>query len=504
MKKELNRLELMEAAVASGLAKFSKTGALVVETGKFTGRAVNERYVSRDPKIEKEIDWGKNNQPVEKSFSDEFFNKMETLLGSTKTYSGNSFIATFPIEVTTTSPWHLLFAKNMFRDATIASLTNTVKSDTKIRIFHAPYHKLSDLGFNRGTETMILMDPVNARVGIIGTQYAGEMKKSAFSMCNYILPSFGILPMHASANCAQDGSNSSILFGLSGTGKTSLSADPIRSIIGDDEIIWTDTGLSNLEGGCYAKLIDLAEDKEPEIYQATNRFGAIQENVVMNENREVNFFDKSKTENTRGSYPVGFLNKVFNQEREAAHPKSVVFLTADAFGALPAVARLDAAQAQFHFLSGYTAKVAGTELGVKEPQAAFSACFGAPFMPRPATVYAKMLAEKVKRHQSSVWLLNTGWFGGAYGVGERFPISVSRALLKSIQDGTLNNMPMRKHPIFGFEVPESAPGVDAKFLKIPEGEAVISLAERFVENFKKFSNNVDKDVLERGGPSAQA
>jgi phosphoenolpyruvate carboxykinase (ATP) len=502
MNRELNRLELIEAALSLGLGKFSNSGALVVETGKHTGRAVNERFVARDADVEAEVDWGTTNKPIERAFADEFFQKMETLLGKNKTYKGHSFIATFPIEVTTTSPWHLLFAKNMFRDNPIHSLKETVKSNRHIQILHAPYHKLSDLGLRRDSETMILMDFANARVGIIGTQYAGEMKKSAFGMCNYMLPEFGIFPMHASANCTQDGKNSSVLFGLSGTGKTSLSADPERALIGDDEIIWTESGLSNLEGGCYAKLIDLAMEKEPEIFKAVNRFGAIQENVVMNEIRDVDFYDKTKTENTRGSYPISFLSRVFDQTREAEHPKSVVFLTADAFGALPAVARLTPDQAQFHFLSGYTAKVAGTELGVKEPTAAFSACFGAPFMPRCPTVYAKMLAEKIKRHGSSVWLLNTGWFGGAYGVGSRFPIAVSRTLLTAIQNGSLNRAPMRKHPVFGFEVPESVPGVDPIYLGIPSGINVESLGGRFVDNFKKFAHKVDSSVLARGGLNA--
>ncbi len=498
--REPNRLALMEESLKMGLARLSEHGSLVVETGKFTGRATNERFVSRHPQIERDIDWGSTNKPIEKEFTDQFFERMAELLKRNKTFEGHSFIATFPIHVTTTSPWHLLFAKNMFRDRPIHSLLETVKSEKQIQIFHAPYHKLSDLGLKHNSETMILMDFANARVGIIGTQYAGEMKKSAFSMCNFLLPEFGIFPMHASANCNQDGSNSSILFGLSGTGKTSLSADPARALIGDDEIIWTNSGLSNLEGGCYAKLIDLAIEKEPEIFKAVNGFGAILENVCMNEMREVDFCDRSKTENTRGSYPVSFLSRVFDQSREAEHPKSVVFLTADAFGALPAAAKLTADQAQFHFLSGYTAKVAGTELGVKEPQTAFSACFGAPFMPRSPTVYAKMLAEKISRHGSSVWLLNTGWFGGPYGVGSRFPIAVSRALLTAIQTGELDRVPMKKHPVFGFQVPTSAPGVDPIYLEIPSGDKVRDLGARFMDNFQKFAKDVDPRITERGGP----
>ncbi len=500
----MNNLELIEETLNLKMGRLSDQGALVVETGKFTGRAVNERYVARYPQLEGEIDWGKANQPIEAAFADEFFTRLEKKLNAGKTYTSDNFIATFPIHVISTSPWHILFARNMFRSTPIEKLRGVVKSDVKIQIFHDPYGKVSDLGLKHSSETIIVFDPLHARVGIVGTSYAGEMKKSAFSMCNYLLPKFGIFPMHSSANTMPNGDNSCVLFGLSGTGKTSLSADATRSIIGDDEIIWTDSGLSNLEGGCYAKLIDLTLEKEPEIYKAVSRFGAIQENVVMDEARTVDFADRTKAENTRGSYPVTFLENVFDQNREASHPKNIIFLTCDAFGALPAVAKLDAAQAQFHFISGYTAKVAGTELGVKEPSATFSACFGAPFMPRPATVYAKMLAEKMEKHGSHVWILNTGWFGGAYGVGKRFPISVSKLLLHKIQSGELAYAPMKKHPIFGFQVPTSCEGVDSKFLAIPEGPQVHDLAEKFIKNFERFSKNVDGKVLSQGGPAAHA
>ena len=371
-----------------------------------------------------------------------------------------------------------------------------------IQIYHDPYGKVSNLnlGMDHPHEKAIILDPVGMKVGIIGTAYAGEIKKSAFTLCNFALPQYGILPMHSSANCMEDGSESSLLFGLSGTGKTTLSTDPKRFLIGDDEIVWSAQGLSNLEGGCYAKLIDLDASKEPDIFRAANRFGSVLENVYFDEKtRKIDFCDGRLTENTRASYSMAALDKVFNQNVEAQPPRSIVFLTADAFGALPAVARLDEWQAQYHFISGYTAKVAGTEIGVTEPKATFSACFGAPFMPRAASVYGALLANLVKKYEVSVWLLNTGWTGG-YGQGDRFPIPVSRYLLTGIQSGELEKVQRVKHPIFGFEVPTEAPGVESQYLAIPKGPQVVELAHKFIENAKAKSTSISKDIIDRGGP----
>ncbi len=307
--------------------------------------------------------------------------------------------------------------------------------------------------------------------------------------------------MHASANCRADGSHASVLFGLSGTGKTTLSADPERALVGDDEIVWTDDGLWNLEGGCYAKLIDLDADKEPEIFRAISKPGAILENVSMDEAGRINFADRAKTENTRGSYPLSSLKSIYRQDRGAQAPRTIVFLTADAFGALPAVARLDSHQAQYHFISGYTAKVAGTEMGVKEPKAAFSTCFGAPFMPRPSAVYAKLLAERARASGASVWLLNTGWTGGGYGKGPRFPIPVTRALLRAIQSGELEGGSFVKHPVFGFEVPTRVPGVEASYLALPEGDGAAKLARLFAENIAKNHPELSgHEIVAKGGP----
>jgi phosphoenolpyruvate carboxykinase (ATP) len=503
----MHNIRFIEAAVRMGLGKFSKDGALVVETGKFTGRATQEKYVVRRPEVEKEISWGKVNQPVDPTFAENFFTKIEAKLRDGNAFSTRAFVAAFPIEVYSLSPWHIFFANNMFRASPIEAIRKRLKPDTLIRVFHDPYGKMSEYNIPNSVvkgDTAIILDPVRLTVGIVGTAYAGEIKKAAFSLCNFLLPSYGIFPMHSGANCSADGSESTILFGLSGTGKTSLSASPTRHLIGDDEIIWTDTGLSNLEGGCYAKLIDLAADKEPEIFKAVNRFGAIQENVVMDEEtRTVRFEDRTKAENTRGSYPLHALDRVFDQSREASAPKNIVFLTADAFGALPAVAKLDSWQAQYHFISGYTARVAGTELGVKEPQATFSACFGAPFMPRPATVYAKLLETMSAKQNVNIWLLNTGWFGGPYGVGQRFPIQVSRTILERIQDGTLAKSNMIQHPQFGFMVPTECAGVEAKYLAIPSGEAVISVAKKFQENIKSAHPGIDPEIVSRGGPRCE-
>lgn len=498
----MDKFELIQEAVRREMGTLTPDGAFVVETGAFTGRAADKRFLVEHPELKDTIDWGSTNKAISPVLATEIFAKLEQKLGQTKTFSMNGFVSAFPLTVVSTSPWHIAFAHNMFRSKPVEHFTQTVKAPGKMQIFHDPYGKVSDLGVTWPDQTIIVVDPLYKKVAIIGTAYAGEIKKSAFTLCNYMFPEFGFFPMHSSANCRKDGSQSSILFGLSGTGKTTLSADPARSLIGDDEIVWSPTGISNLEAGCYAKLIKLSKENEPEIYRACFKRGTILENIGYDRKTEtIDFNDDRKTENTRGSYSIDALGEnVFDQNREAGQPKTIIFLTADAFGAMPAVARLDSFQAQYHFISGYTAKLAGTEIGVKEPTAAFSNCFGAPFMPRPAAVYAKMLAEFSERAGASVWLLNTGWTGGPYGVGKRFPIPVTRALLNAIQDGSLNQVRMQKHPVFGFEVPTSCPGVDAKFLELPRGEQVSELAKKFTKNMEKFAKHLDKNVIVLGGP----
>lgn len=493
---------LIEQTIRDGKGYLSSDGALIVETGKHTGRAVKDRFIAKRPEVERTIAWNSINQGIDPQFSKDFFSRLKERLKSKKTYEVTAYVGSFPIHVTTTSPWHAAFALNMFREMPAESLAAKTKGGKEaISVFHDPSASPQDLGLTHSSGTLLILDPVDLSAGIVGTGYAGEIKKSAFTLCNYKLPEYGFFPMHASANCLQDGSSSCVLFGLSGTGKTTLSASPDRYLIGDDEIIWSSTGLSNLEGGCYAKLIDLTLDREPEIYRAVNQYGAILENIDFNsETRAIDFSSRLKTENTRGSYPLTALAKVFDQKREAESPKTIVFLMADAFGAMPAVARLDPWQAQYYFVSGYTAKVAGTELGVKEPQAAFSTCFGAPFMPRRSAEYAELLASHVEKSGATVWLLNTGWTEGGYAHGRRYPLSVSRRLLQAIQSGELATKKVSKHSVFGFEVPQECPGVESQYLRVPGGDSVTSLSDKFKANGEQFRTSLDARVLDLGGP----
>lgn len=500
----MSKISLIEEAIRLGKATLSYTGALIVDTGKFTGRAADRRFIARYPELENKINW-KGNKAIDVELKAQLLAGIRNKFKEVQTYQYKGFVGGFPIEVTSTSPWHILFAQNMFRDQAIEAFKEKCAAWGTIKIYHDPYGTTAEHGLDVGNDTAIILDPVDLTICITGTIYAGEIKKSAFSLCNYLFPEMGIFPMHASANCREGGKQSSVLFGLSGTGKTTLSAASERMLIGDDEIIWSDTGLSNLEGGCYAKLINLSERAEPQIFRATNKFGAILENVVADEvTRKVDFNDDSKTENTRGSYDIKALENCFNQNVEAQAPETVIFLTADAFGALPAVAKLDSYQAQYHFISGYTAKVAGTELGVTEPEATFSACFGAPFMPRHPSEYAKLLADKIAKHKTSVWILNTGWTKG-YGKGPRFPIQVSRELLRAIQTGKLDKEDMVKHPVFGFMVPTACPGVDDSYLQIPKGPEVRLLAEKFISNMDRIGAGVvSPEVILKGGPILSA
>ncbi len=500
----LSQTQLIEESLKNNLASLSRDGALIVNTGAHTGRAAKNRFVSKNPISQQTIAWGSANVAIEQNAFDTIFAKTKAKLEASpkSTYQYHGFVGAFPITVRSLSPWHIAFAENMFRTQIIPEFKNLAGNNpTPIEIIHDPYGKVSETGIKLESETLIALDVTTKKVVIIGTAYAGEIKKSAFSLCNYLLPELGIMPMHSSANCLEDGSNSSVLFGLSGTGKTTLSATADRWLIGDDEIVWSPQGLSNLEGGCYAKLIDLDPSKEPEIYSATNKFGSILENVGFDpETRVVNFSDRTRAENTRGSYPLTSLKKVFNQNKQAEAPRTIVFLTADAFGAMPAVARLNPWQAQYYFVSGYTAKVAGTEIGVKEPQAAFSTCFGAPFMPRSSQTYASLLANFIEKNNTSVWILNTGWMAGGYGKGERFPISVSRGILTAIQNGELAKQKVIKHPKFGFEVPTNCPGLDAKFLDVSDTTASEGLVQKFKKNFETFALQMDNRVRDLGGP----
>lgn len=504
-KGETMRAKFMEEAICQRQANLLASGALAVETGAHTGRSANSRFIVKDEITDNTVDWGDVNRPWEQDQSHIFFRDIQKRLAEERVFTVQGFIGPFPVEVLTTSSWHAAFADNMFREHFIESLAlqanRQIGTFGTIRIWHDPYTKASRYGINASGDAFILLDPSNFSIGIVGTAYAGEIKKSAFGMANYLLPASGILSMHSSANCREDGTGASVIFGLSGTGKTTLSAQPGRYLIGDDEIAWSDHGISNLEGGCYAKLVNLSAEKEPDIWRAVNQFGAILENVIFDdETRQPNFDDIRRTENTRGSYKLGALDRVFDQKREADHPETIIFLTADAFGALPAVAHLDEWQMRYHFMSGFTAKVAGTEIGIQEPKAAFSACFGAPFMPRSPSVYANLLAERVKAADASVWLLNTGWIGG-YQNGKRFPLEVTRHILNQIQSGELLHAPMERHPIFGFNVPKSIKGIEPEMLRSPEGPQVEDLARRFLANQEKFRDEDALEICRRGGPS---
>ena len=495
--------DLIRRSVDQKMGELSRDGALLVKTGKHTGRAAQSRYMIDRPEIHDNIGWGKVNKALTVEQGQAVCSWMEKELSQIQVFEYQGYVAGVPVQVRSTSPWHIAFCHNMFRDEPVAAVKQVLQNggDRKIQIYHHPFGQLPSMSSDHPVQdgTAIVVDAARLTVHIVGTAYAGEIKKSAFSLCNYLLPELDFFPMHASANCLQDGSQSCVLFGLSGTGKTTLSASPDRWLIGDDEIVWTPDGIANLEGGCYAKLIHLSKEKEPEIYDAVHRFGSIMENVVVDsQTGQIDLDDDSITENTRGSYCISSLKQTFQQNKLASSPKSIVFLTADAFGALPAVARLNPRQAQYHFISGYTAKVAGTEMGITEPKAAFSPCFGAPFMPRPVQVYADLLKKYAESTGASVWLLNTGWLPGGYGKAERFPIPVSRALLSAIQNGELDQAPMKKHPIFGFEVPESVEGVEAHYLTSPEGPVVEDLARKFMDNFKTLG--ADAALAEEGGP----
>lgn len=499
----------VEESIRQGIAEFSNTGALVVKTGKHTGRAAQDKFVVRDSTTESTVHWGKVNVAIEAPVFAAMKKKLEAHLSKAKTYVidasvGASREYAIPVKVTTTVAWQGLFSLNMFRPASDAAQSG----QAPITILHAPdFEALPDTDKTR-SNTFIMVDFASRTVLIGGTFYAGEVKKSAFTMANYYYPEKGVLPMHCSANVGKTG-DTSLFFGLSGTGKTTLSADPHRLLIGDDEHGWDNDGVFNLEGGCYAKLIRLSPEQEPEIFAASNMFGAIQENVVMDPaTRVVDFDSDAITENTRSSYPLSHLART-QPGGKAGHPNHIIFLTADAFGVMPPVARLTPAQASYHFISGYTAKVAGTEMGVKEPTAAFSTCFGAPFMPLHPTVYAKLLAEKIRKHHCSVWLVNTGWMGGAYGVGKRISLKATRAILDAVQSGALDKVEFRKDPYFGFEVPVTCPEVSselldpAKLWKNPADHATQAkaLVAKFRESFKQYDGKVSAEIAS-GGPVA--
>ncbi|HEU4960920.1 MAG TPA: phosphoenolpyruvate carboxykinase [Sphingomonas sp.] len=504
---------LVEAALMRGEGRLAADGPLVVETGPHTGRSAKDKFTVRDTETDQTIWWGKSNAPMTpEHFAALKADFLTALAGKDELFVQDLYGGSEPehrvrVRVVNELAWHSLFIRTMM-----------VRPETSELAGFAPDYTIIDLPSFRadparhGTrgETVIAVSFTDKLILIGGTRYAGEMKKSVFGVLNYLLPPKGVMPMHCSANIGPKG-DTAVFFGLSGTGKTTLSADPARTLIGDDEHGWSDTAVFNFEGGCYAKMIRLSEEAEPEIYATTKRFGTVLENVVIDgETRALDLDDNSLAENSRGAYPIGFIPNT-SPTNMGPVPHNVVMLTADAFGVLPPIAKLSPEQAMYHFLSGYTAKVAGTEIGVTEPEATFSTCFGAPFMPRHPSVYGNLLKERIAKGGVDCWLVNTGWTGGRYGVGRRMPIKATRALLNAALDGSLNAAEFRTDPNFGFKVPVAVPGVDPAILdprqtwadKAAYDATAARLVDLFVENFAQFADHVDEGVRQ-ASPSAAA
>ncbi len=496
--------QLVEHAIQRREGHLASGGSLVVRTGQFTGRSPKDKFIVRDETTDSHVQWGAVNQPMSEAHFDRIYSKMMAFWQGHDVYVQDSFVGadsvyTLPVRVISQLAWHTLFARQLFIRPTPEQ---TEDHKPEFTILFAPDFQTNPAEDGTNSETCIVISFKRRAVLICGTSYAGEMKKSAFTILNYLLPDRGVFPMHCSANVSNSG-DVALFFGLSGTGKTTLSADPNRRLIGDDEHGWSDTGVFNFEGGCYAKCIRLSRENEPQIWNAI-RFGTVLENVAMDSaTRLLDFNSDEVTENTRAAYPLDFIEGAVIPS-VGGHPSNVIFLTADAFGVLPPVSRLTPEQAMYHFLSGYTAKVAGTERGLgKEPQATFSAGFGAPFLPRPAGAYASLLGEKLRRHQAACWLVNTGWAGGPFGVGQRMKLPYTRAMLNAALSGELKDVPMTPHPVFKILVPQSCPGVpcgslDARGMwadKSAYDKAARDLAIRFNKNFEKFSE-VGREIAE--------
>jgi phosphoenolpyruvate carboxykinase (ATP) len=500
----LGTAPLVEAALANGEGKLAKDGPLVVKTGKHTGRSAADKFIVRDAETESTVWWGKTNVAMTPEHFAALKADFFAALGQKdKLYVADLFGGSQPehrvrVRVINELAWHNLFIRTLLVRPNAAELADFAPEYT---IIDLPTFQADPARHGTRSETVIAVNFTEKLILIGGTRYAGEMKKSVFGILNYLLPTHGVMPMHCSANIGANG-DTAVFFGLSGTGKTTLSADASRTLIGDDEHGWSDTAVFNFEGGCYAKMINLSAEAEPEIFATTKRFGTVLENVVLDEEtREIDLDDNSLAENSRGSYPIDFIPNA-SEKNLGPVPKNIIFLTADAYGVLPPIARLTPDQAMYHFLSGYTARVAGTEIGVTEPSATFSTCFGAPFMPRHPSVYGNLLKERIHKGGVTCWLVNTGWTGGKYGVGKRMPIKVTRALLNAALDGSLNNVEFRTDPNFGFQVPVAVPGVDATILdpratwgdKAAYDETAANLVKQFVDNFAQFVDHVDESV----------
>ena len=508
----LNTAPLIEHAVRRGEGRLAKDGPLVVATGKHTGRSANDKFIVRDAETENTVWWGKTNkamtpdhfQALKADFLDAL--KAKPTLFVQDLYGGSQPEHRVRVRVINELAWHNAFIRTMLVRPEAHELAGFEPDYT---IIDLPSFQADPERHGTRSETVIAVNFSERLILIGGTAYAGEMKKSVFGLLNYLLPQEGIMPMHCSANIGPNG-DTAIFFGLSGTGKTTLSADASRTLIGDDEHGWSDTAVFNFEGGCYAKMIRLSAEAEPEIYATTKRFGTVLENVVMDPvTRELDLDDATLAENSRGAYPIDFIPNA-SAENMGPVPKNVIMLTADAYGVLPPIAKLTPDQAMYHFLSGYTARVAGTEIGVTEPDATFSTCFGAPFMPRHPSVYGNLLKERIAKGGVDCWLVNTGWTGGKYGTGKRMPIKATRALLNAALDGSLNDVEFRVDPNFGFRVPVSVPGVDPAILdprstwadKAAYDETARKLIQQFIDNFAQFEAHVDEGVRQSAPKAA--
>ena len=503
---------LVEHAIRNGEGVLAKDGPLVVATGAHTGRSANDKFIVRDAETEDTIWWGKTNKGMEPAhfaaLKADFF---AALAAKDKLYVQHLFGGSQPenrvaVQVITEFAWHSQFIRTLLCRPTAAELAAFA---TEYTIIDLPGFRADPARHGSRSETVIAVNFSEKLILIGGTAYAGEMKKSVFGLLNYLLPVKGIMPMHCSANIGPEG-DTAVFFGLSGTGKTTLSADASRTLIGDDEHGWSDTAVFNFEGGCYAKMIRLSPEAEPEIFATTKRFGTVLENVVIDPaTREIDLDDDSLAENSRGSYPIEFIPNA-SAENMGPVPKTIIMLTADAYGVLPPIAQLTPDQAMYHFLSGYTARVAGTEIGVTEPTATFSTCFGAPFMPRHPSVYGNLLKERIAKGGVTCWLVNTGWTGGQYGTGSRMPIKATRALLNAALDGSLANAAFRTDANFGFKVPVAVEGVDSAILdprgtwadKAAYDATAQKLVGQFIDNFEQFESHVDAGVREAAPKAA--
>ncbi|WP_368488174.1 phosphoenolpyruvate carboxykinase (ATP) [Clostridium sp. BJN0013] len=502
--KNLPPAKLVELAIKRGEGCLSNKGALIINTGKYTGRSPKDRFIVNQDSIKDKINWGSVNLSIEEKIFDRMYDKVLNYLKGKDIFVFDGFVGalkeyTLPIRVICEKACEALFANQLFRRPTVEDLQSFIPGFNVIAV---PDFKSQGKADGLNSEAFILINFDKKIILIGGTQYLGEIKKSLFSVMNFLLPERGVLPMHCSANIGKDG-KTSLFFGLSGTGKTTLSADSERKLIGDDEHGWCDKGVFNFEGGCYAKTIRLDKEKEHEIYNAI-RFGTVLENVVTDEYGVPDYNDGRYTENTRGAYPIDYIDNI-EKSGVGGNPETIIFLTADAFGVMPPISKLSKEAAMYHFMSGYTSKVSGTERGIVDPEATFSSCFGEPFMLMNPAVYAKLLGEKIDKHNTEVYLVNTGWLSGGYGKGDRINLPYTRAMIREALNGKFKNIEFVEHPIFKVMMPKECPGVPKEMLdpkntwtdKEAYDAAAKKLAKKFNENFKKFGS-VSENIVKAG------